>query len=336
MQLLKNIGLLTVLMGLSMFGIAQQNLSYKAVLDTNHILIGDQVALRILVSQSPKMKIGFPIFKDSLVSGIEVLSDRPVDTLKKDNGLVSLVKSYLLTSFDTGSYTIPNLKLLLLMEGAKPDTISLDNLMLHVGSVAIDTTKSSIKDIKPPLSAPLTFREVAPWLFGGLGVVALVGLIIWLVIRRIQNKPLLSMVKNDEPADSMAIRLLAELKEKNLWQNNHFKQYHSELTEILRVYIYRMFGVNALEQTSDEILQSMAAKKILTTDLLDSLRTVFTVADLTKFAKYTPLPDENINSMTISEQFVEKTKPVAAAVEVEANQTDGKSENKDTTLNSSK
>ena len=336
MQLLKNIGLVILLTSLSLVGAAQQNLSYKALLDTNHILIGDQVALRILVSQSTKMKVGFPIYKDSIVSGVEVLSDFPVDTIKKDSGQVSLVKTYLLTSFDTGSYTIPNLKLLILTVGAQPDTVSLENLMLHVSTVAVDTTKGDIKDIKAPFGAPLTFSEIAPWLFGGLGIVALIGLIIWLVIRRIQNKPLLSMVKPDEPADVMAFRLLSDLKGKKLWQNNHFKQYHSELTEILRVYIYRVFGVNALEQTSDEILQAMASKKLLTPEMLDSLRTIFTTADFTKFAKYTPSPDENESSIKLSELFVEKTRPTVAVPKAESNQVDRNAENKDSSpLNSS-
>jgi hypothetical protein len=317
MQLFKNILLFTIITSLSQLGIAQQNFSYKAILDTNHILIGDHVAMRILVSQSPKMKVGFPIYSDSLVSGVEVLADVPVDTVNKENGQVSLVKTYVLTSFDTGSYTIPNIKLLLLIQGAKPDTISLEKLVLHVATVVVDTSKSEFKDIKPPIKAPLTFGEVAPWFFGGLGVIALIGLIVWLVIRGMQNKPLLSMIKPDEPADIMAFRLLAELKNKKLWQNGHLKQYHSELTEILRVYIYREFGINALEQTSDEILQSMMMQKLLTPDMIDSLRTVFTVADLTKFAKYNPVPEENETSIRLSEQFVEKTKHEPEPVNVE-------------------
>ena len=43
---------------------------------------------------------------------------------------------------------------------------------------------------------------------------------------------------------------------------------------------------------------------------LAKLREMFTVADLAKFAKYTPAPDENERSYITVAEFVEATKPV--------------------------
>jgi len=118
--------MVAVLLLLSSGGFAQQNLSFKAMLDTNKILIGDQVALRILVTHSNKIKVAFPVYKDSLIPGIEVLADFPVDTVKVVGDQVALSKAYLLTSFDTGSYTLPESKILLLLLSTCPSHANLD------------------------------------------------------------------------------------------------------------------------------------------------------------------------------------------------------------------
>jgi len=309
-----------LLMFISSLGHAQQSFSFKALLDTNKILIGDQVAMRIFVTHSKHIKAQFPAYKDSIIPGIEVLADFPVDTVKKDGDQIALSKAYLLTSFDTGSYTIPESKILLLHAGANSDTVTTESLQLRVNTVAVDTTKSEFKDIKPPIEAPITFGEIAPWLFGGLGFLALLALIAWFIIRRIQNKPLLSISKPEEPADVMALRLLNNLKQEKLWQNNQVKLYHSKLTEILRMYIDRTLQINALEQTSEETLQSLTSQTHISADDQHLVRTIFTIADLTKFAKFTPSPLENEESMKLAELFVMHTKPIP--VETKNNSTD--------------
>lgn len=298
-----------ILMLIGSLGYAQQNLSYKAVLDTNRMLIGDQVAMHIYVTHSNNIQVVFPPYKDSIMHGIEVLANFPVDTIEKKGDQITLSKAYLLTSFDTGAYTIPESKILLLHAGANVDTLKTEALSLKVFTVAVDTTKADFKDIKPPVEVPITFGEIAPWLFGGLGFLAILALISWFIIRRLQKKPLLFISKPDEPADVIALRQLNKLKEEKLWQNNQIKLYHSRLTEILRVYIDQTFRVNALEQTSEETLQCMASQNLTNTENQSILRNIFTLADLTKFAKLTPSAIENEESLKLAEQFVLKTRP---------------------------
>ena len=294
---------------LASVGYAQQSFSYKALLDTNKILIGDQVAMRIFVTHSKHVQVSFPSYKDSIIPGIEVLADFPVDTANLGGEQISLSKVYLLTSFDTGAYTIPESKILILHTGAIADTVSTEALQLRVNTVAIDTTKADFKDIKPPIEAPITFSEIAPWLFGGIGFLALLALVTWFIIRKIQNKPLLSISRPNEPSDVMALRLLNNLKQEKLWQNKQVKLYHSKLTEILRTYIDQSLQINALEQTSEETLQDIAKHTDISADDQNKIRMIFTVADLTKFAKFTPSDTENEESMKLGEAFILNTKP---------------------------
>ena len=96
---------------------------------------------------------------------------------------------------------------------------------------------------------------------------------------------------------------LDNLAEKKLWQNGRDKEFHTELTEILRQYIEARFAVPAMEKTSDEILDELYELAESQKASLANLKQILSIADLVKFAKYHPYADEN-------QLFVEQTKKV--------------------------
>ena len=110
----------------------------------------------------------------------------------------------------------------------------------------------------------------------------------------------------------MALEELDRIREEKIWTQGHTKQYHTELTDVLRTYIAKRFGVASTEKTSDETLQAM--KPILSEqrELHASLSKVLRLADLVKFAKWQATPDENEQALHIAYEFVNETKPVPA------------------------
>jgi hypothetical protein len=93
-----------------------------------------------------------------------------------------------------------------------------------------------------------------------------------------------------------------------LWQKGEVKKYHSAITDILRNYLERRFYFNAMEQTTDEILFSLNNYEVAQGSEI-VLMQILATADLVKFAKFQPLPDENSLSMKNAFQFIEMTKP---------------------------
>ncbi|MBL7893041.1 MAG: hypothetical protein JNL63_10450, partial [Bacteroidia bacterium] len=91
-----------------------------------------------------------------------------------------------------------------------------------------------------------------------------------------------------------------------LWQEGKVKQYHSRLTDILRLYIEARFKIPALEQTSDEIMSNFRSV-LIDEESKKKIKQVFLVADLVKFAKEQPLPSENELSLTNAFDFVNGT-----------------------------
>ena len=122
--------------------------------------------------------------------------------------------------------------------------------------------------------------------------------------------------KPDEPAHIIALRALEELRLKKLWQEGRHKEYYSELSDILRNYMYNRWDIPAMEMVSDEVLEALEQ---LHTEksLLNQLRTWVRTADSVKFAKACPLPDENSQAFQAVYDFVTATKAEDKPVEKE-------------------
>ncbi len=95
-----------------------------------------------------------------------------------------------------------------------------------------------------------------------------------------------------------------------LWQQGLNKEYYTALTETVRRYIVDRFGVNAMELTSAEILDSLRKDEEVAS-VYDRLKQILLLADFVKFAKIHPLPDENDLSLTNAYLFVNETKQKA-------------------------
>jgi hypothetical protein len=83
--------------------------------------------------------------------------------------------------------------------------------------------------------------------------------------------------------------------------------YHSRLTDILREYIENRFKIQAMEQTTDEILFGFRNAAV-DEESKHKLKQVLSLADLVKFAKEQPLPNENESSLSNVYDFIHGTK----------------------------
>ncbi|HJX70976.1 MAG TPA: hypothetical protein VJ346_03460, partial [Bacteroidales bacterium] len=284
-----------------------QIMSVQARLDTNEIMIGDQVSYEIEVRRNKNDVVIFPEFKKKLTDEIEIVSKSPVDSFwsKKDKKYI-LKQKLLLTVFDSGLYYVPPLEFLLISQHNK-DTVRTTSSYLEVHPFPLDTTHT-IRDIKDIEKAPVSFGEVYPYIL----IIIFAGLLVWFIIyylrKKEKNQPLIGRPKIEEPPHVIALRELERLKSAKLWQRKETKLYYSQLTEIIRRYIEGRFGIMAMEQTTDEILIEFEGQEILSEEDYKILREMLCLADLVKFAKAEPLPDENETQFENACTFVNHTK----------------------------
>jgi hypothetical protein len=281
-------------------------------LDTTQLKLGGQTHLQMTFEYplAGAESVIWPTEMDTLCAGIEILQSGSVDTLPSniDNHL-KLSQRFLITSFDTGLVVIPPFTVLF-----NDSIIESNPLLLTMISpqVSEDTELYDIADIR---EVPLNFWD---WLKANylyiLGVIVLL-VAGWLIIRFTkQRKPVpsaaVAATKEEQlPAHIIALAALRDLKEKQKWQRGLVKEYHSELTDIIRLYVLNRFGIAALELTTGELVRELRNYG-LPQETVAVLQRSFSLSDATKFAKYKPLPDENEGCMKWLNEFVERTAEV--------------------------
>ena len=204
--------LLFVLLSGSMFSLKAQQVSVKASVDSTHILIGDQLKLLLEIEKPKKLDVRFPMVPDTFSSHVEVVSRSKIDTLKLDNNdREKLVQQLLITSFDSGMHQIPPFYFRL-KDGQMLDSAATRALAFQVHGMKIDTTKGPA-DIKTVYGAPVTLKEVTPYILGIILIAAIIFFIFYYIRWKKKNVPLFARPeKPAEPAHIIALRELDRIK----------------------------------------------------------------------------------------------------------------------------
>jgi len=310
-----NILFLLLIFSLSFLSTKGQEVKPRALLDSSILLIGDQVHLRVEIEYPAQFDVQFPIPPDSLAEFVEILDRSPVDTVLVGTDRKLLAQNFLITSFDSGQHVIPPFWFNIHFNGML-DSIPSNALLLNVFTLPkLDSLMQALKgpiDIKAPYEAPVTLKEVAPWVLGGLLAFGLIFLGLYALRRKQNNQPIFTLPqKPKEPAHIVALRELDRIKEEKIWQQGKTKLYYSEITDVLRNYIEDRFSIPSMEQTTEETLASFKYRRsLLDEKSYENLKQILTNADLVKFAKFEPLPDDNNLALVDSYFFINQTKQI--------------------------
>lgn len=309
--------LLSILLLLQFYPIyylKSQEVEVSVKVDSNKYLIGDWIKLYIELKYKEGTKITYPAVLDS-IEGLELI-ERTQPVVNKSGDIIKENITFIFTAFDSGLYIIPQLNFLFTSRNDTVQKISSTSpIIITVEKIGVDPTKE-IKDIKPPISIPISIYEILKYLLIITIAIALIFLIYYLYKNR-KEKNILDVFKTPKrPAHEIALEQLQALAAEHLWQRGEVKLYHSKLTEIVRTYIEDRFETKALESTTEEILLDLDTKDINKTSI-SKLRELLTRADLVKFAKAQPLADENEQSLHLAFQFVKETIPEEQTEEVQ-------------------
>jgi len=285
-----------------------QDITVRASIDTTDMLIGDHLPLNVEVSHPDDVRVFWPAWLDTL-GRMEIVSRTEPDSITEGSNITQTQTLYL-TAFDSGAYQIPPLNFYYTSSYSN-DTLykSTNPQDVFVHTVPVDTAQA-IKPIKTIQPVPITFREILPWVLVTFIILAIVGAVIYWNYLRKKRKPL--MVINKEPVippHEVALKKLDLLEHKKLWQEGRVKEYYVELTEIVREYLEGRYRILALESTTEEIIEDLRNKDI-TAEQMAQLQDLLQRADLTKFARFRPGPEENRKGLDVSRNFVQMTREI--------------------------
>lgn len=279
-----------------------------ARVDARKITIGDHLRLWLEVQPGDKGNIVRWAKKPDTLYGLEIVEQGKIDTIQ--NADTYLLKQRLLvTGFDSGQYYIPSFAFQVMDKNGHATELYTDSILIRVATVAVDTTKAfkPIKDIVAVKSSWLDHWKLI------LAIILLLGLLVFVWYYFIKNRKTKIPEKAKVPpekAHEKAIRQLQELKDKHLPEQGKVKEYYSGLSDIIRTYLEERYGITAMEQTTDELLAFLKKQNDSRTELRKvrpELKMILRTADLAKFAKANPLPDEQHACMTAALEVIKRT-----------------------------
>lgn len=291
-----------------------QPLKVSAELDSTVMTQGYRTALRVTVlGASDAVPVDWPE-KGGQLAGVDVF-DISSTTEDLGNGRRETVYTLTLQPFDPDTVTLPPLRV-----ASGKDTAASRELVLKVLPAELDSM-TTINPMEGPVAYPRKWYDWVPdwvsaywgWILMAIGLIA-AGIAAYIYFRR--GGTMTVRRKRIVPPYELAMRRLTQLRERHLPESGHDKEYYTELTDILRMYLDGRFGINAMEMTSTEIMRSLRHNDD-TRLSADRMKQVLEVADFVKFAKMRPLPDDNVKAYNSAVAFVEDTKPAPEPAEGE-------------------
>lgn len=284
--------------------------SVKASLDSAYILMGKQTVLNLEIVQDRGTQGAFINNNgDTLTREVEVIRAVKPDTTDLGNNRKEIKRELVIQSFDSGLYTIPPFVYV-----AGKDTFTSNALALKVIPVPVDSM-ATIHDYAGVVKPNTRIWDYLPdfivdywWIFI-IVLLCAAGIFVWM--RYIKGKKAIPLVPKKKPVPpyELAMQQLNRLKSEKLCENGHEKEYYTRLTEILRIYLDKRFGINAMEMTSTQIMHHLQSNDDTKTSA-PVMKQILEMADFVKFAKVRPLPDDNQKAFNNAVTFVENTKPV--------------------------
>lgn len=295
--------LMALMMSLTL--VCRADVVVETTLDSAVIRIGEQLRMHAKVTAPRGTRVIFPEYQQGyLTEGVEVLERSQVDTSTTDDGQRWVLnRSYLLTSFDSALYSLPQLE----VRVGERTYRSSATLGLKVTGIEVDTVHTD--SIRPPYGAVDVPFVWSPSFFAqALMLWPLILLFVVCLCWLLKNEPLKRrvVIAPPPPAHQVALKAIERLKGREAETEDELKHYYDDLTGVLRTYIKERFGIDAMEMTTAQLIAALTSTEDPTA--LDDLREILQTADLVKFARLQTTSFDNDRSLLHALDYVNQTK----------------------------
>ena len=229
--------------------------------------------------------------------------DFGIDPPMQRDGKTVLSRWYQLVCWEPGHHLLKSPPVQYGTAGEEKQEAPGDELGVTVESLLEkEPNAADIRDIKAPEPIPVDWRPY--WLLGG-GLLAVV--LIAFVLYRTLNRPTRSAAAAPpRPPHVIATAELDRLRARRLIEQGAFKEYYSELSDVVRRYLEGRFKLRAPEMTTEEFLVAAARDGRLAPAHRRLLDEFMTESDLVKFARHLPTIADSERAWTAARRFVDE------------------------------
>ncbi len=285
----------------------------KANLSQTTAHIGDLVKYEIKVIHDKDIQLLTP--PTIKPKGFKVRSTQDLERTETRN-IVTEGRIFTISTLEAGDYTFDEVTIQYLDEAGIKKTVSGPRLKLKIESVLKNVNeKTDIKDIKGVIGIDPRYEKYLKYIYITIAIPILILILLWLRKKLKKKAPTIRHLLTPEEE---ALKALGELQNSSLLKKGLIKFYYIDLTDVIRHFLARKFGVNTEELTTPETIAEI--QKINISDKhKKTVITFFEDCDLVKFAKYIPAPEtielDHVRAEDIVKQFGATMKAEKPALE---------------------
>ncbi|MEW6618071.1 MAG: BatD family protein [bacterium] len=249
------------------------------------ITIGDPIKYTLVIEKDNNVQITPPEIKPG---NFEILNYKELKPQKTRNKIL-IQYEYIITTYQTGKFKIPAVIIEYILPNKEKRKIHSQEIKIEVKSVLPQNAKD-IKDIKPPVEIK---ADLTKWIWILIIIflillISVIGLIYW---NKRKKPPLEQEVEVIRPPHEIAYEQLNKIRTSNLLTQGLVKEYYIQISDVIRQYIERRYKINALELTTQELIEKMKIN-LIGQDYVNLVNNFLKECDLVKFAKYIPHKEE--------------------------------------------
>ena len=291
-------------------GLRAQEVEVEGKVESTNVQVGKPFTLDLSLKVPYGWFVEWNDFAIDTLSGqLDIIKRSEVERTADADSNVIVKQQLTLMTFDTGQIQLPAVGLTYARSFDDPDRLKAytDPIRLYSTTMTVDTTLA-YKPLVEPIAAPIQMKEVFPWILAVLLLaLAVFGVWYWRKHRKTKVDAEGNIIHGPViPPYDKAVDDLKKLREEKMWQSGKVKEYFSSLTDIAREYIEGQFGVNAVEMTTDDILEEIKPLHF-PKETYDKLKDTMEVADLVKFAKYSASTLESDTALSSMTEFVNES-----------------------------
>lgn len=258
----------------------------KARTDKESILIGETVHIsleaRLPLGETLSWKI-----PDSLAHFEWVAKGNPETSEGVDGKKIVQVLS--LTSYDSGYWLIPPIKILVKGKSYATDTVGVK--VTYIPQNPAD----DYRDIKPIVEVDASTQLDNKWII--LGVMTVLGIIaIFLLLRKKKSSAKnIPTVPTLSPYET-AMKSLDNLRKNLPAEAEQMKPFYTELNEVLRIYLSASRNWPSSQKTTEEMIHYLKTLGLPQEAILPLFQTL-RMANFVKFARYLPAKEDHLQNI---------------------------------------
>ncbi|MFP4458194.1 MAG: BatD family protein [Candidatus Zixiibacteriota bacterium] len=284
--------------------------SITSSIDKNEITIGEKVNYKVEIQYPKSSALNTPAIGQNL-GMFEIKNFEVKDPIEQEEGNLRQEIEYEISTYTTGDYTIPPIAITVTHEKGDTDTLMTQPIKINVKSLLEGKSPDEldIRGIKAPLEYPKDYTWIWYLAAGILLLLAIIFILLYYFKRKKEGLGLFDFVSPPKPAYQIALERLEQIEDLHYTVFDEAKAYFIELSEILREYIEKQIGVEALEMTTMETVEGLRKETELSTKLIADVQTVLGESDMVKFAHMMPEKQLGSSLWKLAHNFVITTKP---------------------------